>query len=342
MPTGKSPSGNAAPGLRLLADIGGTYARFALARRGRGPYAFQVLRTRDYRGPEQAIGAYLRAKAPGKRPGSAGIAVGGPVLGDRIKFTNAPWAFSISGLRRASAIENLHALNDFEALAWALPALSGSDLRKFGSGRRDHHAPRVVFGPGTGLGVSCFVPRAKFPPHADLVVASEGGHMTLAAETARESALVEALAARFGHVSAERVISGPGLRNIYEALIAIDGGVPARPNSVGVPAVTRRARLGRDPIAAETMAIFSALAGSFAGNLALAYGAHGGVYLAGGVIPRLGSLFDLRAFRRRFVEKGRYRDWLSAIPTYLVLHPQQTMVGLAHYLDILEDAKDGA
>ena len=332
------PSGNVVPGLRLLADIGGTNARFALARRGRGPYAFDVLRTKDYGGPAEAITAYLRRKARGRRPESAAIAVGGPMVGDRVKLTNAPWAFSISDLHRASAIDDLFVVNDFEALAWALPVLTGADIRKFGRGRRDRHAPRVVFGPGTGLGVACFVPQGNAPPHTDLVVASEGGHMSIAAGTPRESALIEALAVRFGHVSAERVISGPGLRYIYEALAVIDGAAPLDPAAFGVAAVTRRARSGRDPLASETMAIFSALAGSFAGNLALGYGARGGIYLAGGVIPRLGPLFDLRAFRRRFVDKGRYRDWLAAIPTYLILHPRQTMVGLAHYLDVLEDA----
>ena len=144
--------GNVLPGLRLFADIGGTNARFALARRGRNPYAFDVLKTKDFRGPAQAITAYLRRKALGRRPESAVIAVGGPVCGDQIKFTNAPWAFSISDLHRASAIDDIFVLNDFEALAWALPALSAADVRKFGRGRRDSIAPRVVFGPGTGLG----------------------------------------------------------------------------------------------------------------------------------------------------------------------------------------------
>ncbi|MCZ6495706.1 MAG: glucokinase [Alphaproteobacteria bacterium] len=338
MSSGNRPSGNVVPGLRLLADIGGTNARFALARRGRDPYAVQVLGTKDYGGPAQAIAAYLGHKARGRRPESAVIAVGGPVVGDRVKFTNAPWSFSISDLRRASAIDDLFVLNDFEALAWALPALRGTDIRKFGRGLRDPHAPRVVFGPGSGLGVACFVPQGRAPPHTDLVVSSEGGHMSIAAGTPRESALIEALAARFGHVSWERVISGPGLPNIYRALAAIDGVAVPDPASLGAAAVTRRARSGRDPLASETMAIFSGLAGSFAGNLALGYGARGGIYLAGGVIPRLGALFDLRAFRRRFMDKGRYRDWLAAIPTYLVLHPRQTMVGLAHYLDMLEDA----
>ncbi|MDX1484951.1 MAG: glucokinase [Alphaproteobacteria bacterium] len=330
------------PGLCVIADIGGTNARFALAQRGAKPHAFHVLRTKDYPGPAEAIAAYLKRKAQGARPQTAVIAVAGPVTGDGVKFTNADWAFSIRDLRRKSGIGELHVLNDFEALAWALPAYSGDDIRKFGRGRRDEGAPRVVFGPGTGLGVACFLPRGWSPPHAPMAIATEGGHMSIAAHTPREVALVEALRDRFGHVSAERVISGPGLRYVYEALAAIDGIAPPDPDSFGVAAVTRRARRGRDPLAKETVAIFSAMAGGFAGNLALAYGARGGVYLAGGVIPRLGPLFDLRAFRRRFVEKGRYRDWLAAVPTYLVVHPQQAMVGLLNYLDVIWQAKAGA
>ncbi len=326
------------PGLRLLADIGATNARFALARRGRDPYAFQVLKTRDYASPAEAIAAYLSRKSRGRLPETAVIAIAGPITGDHVTFTNAPWAFSISDLQGATAIENLSIINDFEALAWALPVFAAADLRKFGRGRRDANAARVVFGPGTGLGVACFVPGRKASHPSGLAVASEGGHMTVAAGTPREVALIEALGARFGHVSAERVISGPGLRYIYDALTIIDGAAPQDLGTFGIPAITERARSGRDPLAAETMSIFSSLAGSFAGNLALAYGARGGVYLAGGVIPRLGPLFDLRAFRRRFTDKGRYRDWLAAIPTYLILHPHQTMVGLAHYLDVLEDA----
>ncbi len=328
MSRNEQPSGKPVPGLRLLADIGGTNARFALARRGRDPYAFHVLRTRDYGGPAQAIAAYLRRKARSRLPETAVIAVAGPITGDVINLTNAPWKFSIEDLRRASNIDDLHALNDFEALAWALPAFTGPDIRKFGQGRPDKSAPRVVFGSGTGLGVACFLPPGKAPPHPAVAVATEGGHMSIAPGTARERALIEALGKRFGHVSAERVISGPGLRYIYEALAAIDGADAPDPDSFGVAAVTRRAESGRDPLATETMAIFSSLAGSFAGNLALAFAARGGVYLAGGVIPRLGPMFDLRAFRRRFTDKGRYHDWLAAIPTYLIHHPHQTMVGL--------------
>lgn len=313
--------------LRLLADIGGTNARFALARPGKSPHGAHVLRTKDYGGPAQAIAAYLRLKARGRLPAAGAIAVAGPILGDAATFTNAPWAFSIAELRHETGIADLAVLNDFEALAWALPAFGRDDVVKFGRGRPVKGTPQVVLGPGTGLGAACYL------PEADLALMSEAGHMSLAPGTPREAALIEVLRDRFGHVSAERVVSGPGLRYVYEALALLDGVPPLPAEAFGVAAINRRARAGEDRLAVETIKLFSALAGSFAGNLALAYSARGGVYLGAGVLPRLGPLFDRRVFRRRFTDKGRFHGWLARIPTYLLLHPQQTMVGLARYLD---------
>ncbi|MDH3241546.1 MAG: glucokinase [Alphaproteobacteria bacterium] len=314
-------------GLRLLADIGGTNARFALARQGKPPHAAHLLRTKEYRGPAEAIAAYLRLKARVRLPTAGAIAVAGPIQGDAVSFTNAPWKFSIRDLRRETGIAALAVLNDFEALAWALPAFGRADVLKFGQGRPVKGAPLVALGPGTGLGVGCFL------PGADFALATEAGHISLAAGNPREASVIAVLAQRFGHVSAERVVSGPGLRYVYEALAAIDGAPPFDADAIGVAAVTGRARTGEDPLAVETVRMFSSLFGSFAGDMALAYGARGGVYIGAGVIPRLGPMFDRRAFRRRFTDKGRFHGWLARIPTYLVVHPQQTMVGLAQYLD---------
>jgi glucokinase len=323
-----------AKGLRLLADIGGTNARFALARPGKPAYGAHVLRTKEYGGPAQAVAAYLRLKAGGRLPAAGAIAVAGPIQGDSVTFTNAPWRFSIRDLRRETGIVDLAVLNDFEALAWALPAFGPKDIEKFGQGRPVPGAPQVTLGPGTGLGAGCYL------PEVDFVLATEAGHMSVAAGNPREASVIAVLAERFGHVSAERVVSGPGLRYVYEALAALDGAPPLDPEAFGVAAITRRARSREDPLAVETVEIFCSLAGSFAGDLALAYGARGGVYLGAGVIPRLGPMFDRRAFRRRFTAKGRFHGWLARIPTYLVVHPQQTMVGLAHCLD-RQDAERG-
>lgn len=316
---------------RLLADIGGTFARFALQTPGRAPARYRMLRTADYSGPAAAIAKYLALVRPARRPAVAAIAVAAPVLGDRIALTNAAWSFGTARLARAAGFDRLHVVNDFEALAWALGALAtiGRDgLCKIGRGHAVAGAPRAVFGPGTGLGVACFVPPAAGGP---AVLASEGGHVTLAPGTDREAAVIAALAERFGHVSAERLLSGPGLANIYAALARIDGAGPLPPMKPGD--IARAARSGRDARARETADMFSALAGQFAGDIALTFGARGGVYIAGGVIPRLGSAFDARLFRRRFEAKGRFAAWLRPVPSWLIVHARPAFVGLAHYLD---------
>jgi glucokinase len=176
--------------------------------------------------------------------------------------------------------------------------------------------------------VSCFVPEAAGGP---AVLTSEGGHASLAAGTAREAAVIEVLRKRFGHVSAERLLSGPGLANIYWALTRLDNTTDTGPIKPG--AIAQAARRATDPRAREAVALFSALAGQFAGDLALTFGARGGVYIAGGVIPRLRTAFDTGLFRQRFEAKGRFGSWLQRVPTWLITHPRPAMPGLAHYLD---------
>ncbi|MDH3241334.1 MAG: glucokinase [Alphaproteobacteria bacterium] len=314
-------------GYRLLADIGGTHARFALQRRGRQPGRFRMMETGAYPGLVPALKAYL-GHWPGLRPEAAAFAVAAPLTGDRVRFTNAAWSFSRSALAGRTGIARVHVLNDFEALAWALPGLGGKDLAKIGRGRTQAGAPQAVFGPGTGLGVACFVPEAAGGP---LVLATEGGHATLAAGTDREAAILAGLRRRFGHVSAERALSGPGLANLYGALAALDGGDRAK--APAPAAIARAARAGRDAVAVEACAMFSALLGQVAGDLALQFGARGGVHVAGGVIKGLGAAFDRRLFRRRFEAKGRYKDWLAAVPSYLITHPRPAMAGLARFLE---------
>lgn len=316
------------PVLRLLADIGGTNARFALQRPGRAPTRYRILATADHPGPRAAISHYLGLFRDAPRPMEAAIAIAGPVTGDAIHLTNTTWSFSRARLRRAAGLERLAVLNDFEALAWAVPALRPPDLRKMGRGRGAPGLPCAVFGPGTGLGVACYLPRAAGGP---AVLSSEGGHATMAAQQAREAEVVAVLRARFDHVSAERVLSGPGLTNIYAALTELDGVADAPPIRPGE--VAKRAQDGSDARAREAVTMFSTFAGSFAGDIALFYGARGGVYVGGGVILRLGRAFDTRLFRRRFEDKGRFRRWLAPIPTYLIRHPHPTMLGLSRYLD---------
>lgn len=313
---------------RLLADIGGTNARFALQVPGRHPARYRVLKTADHPGLEAAIAHYLALVRPARKPNVAAVAVAAPVLGDAVALTNSSWSFSAAAVARVMGLDRLHVLNDFEALAWALTTFGRDDLHKMGRGRPVAQTPSAVFGPGTGLGVSCLVPG---PDDKPVALASEGGHVSLAAGTVRETRMIDVVRDRFGHVSAERVLSGPGLANIYAALAKLDAAAPSAPMKPG--AIARAARDRSDPRAGEAVAMFSALAGQFAGDLALTFGARGGVYVAGGVIPRLADAFDARLFRRRFEAKGRFASWLRRVPTWLITHPRPAMPGLARYLD---------
>lgn len=312
---------------RLLADIGGTFARFALQRPGRAAHGFRALRTGEFATIEAAIAYYLSDK-PEPRPRVAAIAVAAPVTGPTVKLTNAAWTISRARIARQAGLRRVYLINDFEALAWALEGLGPHARVKIGRGRAEARWPRAVFGPGTGLGVAGFIPKAAGGPAA---IAAEGGHATLAAGTAREAEVIAVVRERFGHVSAERLLSGPGLANIYAALTGLEG---RKVQEVPHPGeVSRAARAGTDPLARETARIFSALLGQYGGDVALMYGARGGVYVAGGVVGRLGRAFDKRLFRARFEAKGRYEQWLGGIPTWLIRHDRPAMVGLARYLD---------
>jgi glucokinase len=254
----------------------------------------------------------------------AAIAVAGPVTGDQVELTNVAWRFSIEESRRGLGLERLEVVNDIAALAWALPVLGARETRALAEGAPQAAGARAVVSVGTGLGVAILADAGG----GDLVLPSEGGHRDLAAANEREWRIVEWLSGRFGgHVSAERVLSGPGLAHLHAALSALEGGgAPASPEQVGPRA------LAGEPLAREAMALFAAWLGAFAGDLALTAGARGGVYLAGGVLPALGAAFDAPAFLERFLAKGRFRSWLAAIPVRVVLDGQATLRGLARHL----------
>ena len=255
-----------------------------------------------------------------------------------------PWSFSATDVRRKLGLDSLHVINDSEAIAWSVPRLGAGDVRKIGRGKAQHRAPIAVIGPGTGLGVSALVPSAK----GWRALATEGGHVTLAAVNERETDVLDILRRKFSHVSAERVLSGQGLVELYEAIALLDGRgnataagqsmtpAPMTPAPMTPAKVTRQALNRRDPAAARALAMFSEMLGTVAGNLALTLGARGGVYIAGGIVPRLGRGFAAAAFRRRFEDKGRFRTYLGAIPTYLITHKTPAFAGLAGLLDAEE------
>lgn len=314
---------------RLLADVGGTNARFAwLAGPGGAPADIAVYPTADHATLQAAIERYLQDHAkPAPRWGAIGIA--NPVVGDRVQMTNHHWSFSISALRDAIGMSRLLVLNDFTALALALPALPAAELRQVGGGAAVEGAPIALVGAGTGLGVSGLL-RAP-GGHGTIPVNGEGGHVTLAGADAREDAVIARLRARFGHVSAERALSGAGLVSLYAALCEVDG-VTAR--EIAAADVTALGLDGSDPRCREAVAMFCAMLGSVAGNLALTLGARGGVYIGGGIVPRLGKFFDESSFRARFEAKGRFADFLRGIPTWVVQSPTSpALLGAARALD---------
>jgi glucokinase len=309
-----------------LADIGGTNARFALQHRGQKPHHIIVLQSREYRSLRSALAAYLKRAKPASRPRYGALAVASPIQGDEVRLTNSPWSFSISQLRDVAQLERLEVVNDFAAAALSVPKLSTPDRRKIGRGKRRDGAPVAVLGPGTGLGVAVLVHTEAGP----VALETEGGHVTLPPFDDFEAGVLGFLRLRFGHVSAERVLSGPGLVNLFRALAPIEGQPVER---VSPATVTRRALSGTCPTSKAVVDMFCNMLGTVASNLALSVGAHGGVYIAGGIVPKLGDAFDASRFRARFEAKGRFSSYLAAIPTYVITHPLPAFLGLAHLLD---------
>lgn len=307
----------------LVGDIGATNARFALVDPGRKIAHIRVLAASDYDGIAEAIDAYLAAEADG-RPDQAILAVASPMTGDRISFTNSPWTFSILELQRRLGMR-LQVINDLTATALAVPKLSEQERVQVGPGQPVREAPIGIIGPGTGLGIGALVRAGQ----GWITISSEGGHVTMAPGDARESAVLDLMRRRFDHVSAERVISGPGLVNLYNAVCETEG-VPSA--SYTAAQITGSGASGRDPRCQETLAMFCAMLGTIAGNLALTFGARGGIYISGGIVPRLGAAFAQSDFRARFEQKGRMRDYLAPIPTYVITHAVPAFLGAATLL----------
>lgn len=313
-------------GARLLGDVGATNARFAIYDEERQFTRIRVVPVDLYATLREAIESYLAAESIHGPLSAAALAVASPVTTDAVTMTNHPWSFSIAALRRDLRIERLNVINDFTAIALAVPHLKGEDRVAIGGGKPVADTPIAVLGPGTGLGVSGLVPgRERWA-----AVAGEGGHASMAAVDDRESEVLARLRRRYGHVSAERVLSGQGLVNLYLALAEISG-VTVEPYT---PAqISDRAIGERESLCRAALAMFCAMLGGFAGNLALTLGARGGVYIAGGIVPRLGMSFVDSAFRERFESKGRFQTYLSAIPTYVVTAAVPAFLGLAEILE---------
>jgi glucokinase len=312
-------------GVGLVGDIGATNARFALVQPDGKVTARRVYALSEYASLADAIDAYLADESPVAKPVRAALAVAAPVTGREIRMTNHPWAFTIEALQRRFGLEQLHVVNDFVANAVAVPHLAERDRIQIGGGEPIDDAPIGIIGPGTGLGVSALVPSAKGP----VTLAGEGGHVTMTPATPQESAILDIMRRRYDHVSAERLLSGAGLVNLYGTWCEL-AGTPAA--SFTAEQITSPLIWDQDPRTRETTAIFCAMLGTVAGNLALTLGARGGIYIAGGIVPRMAASFAQSEFRSRFEAKGRLQGYLAAIPTYLVVEPMLGLLGAAALL----------
>lgn len=317
--------------LALIADIGGTHIRLALTGASGEPRRVETLNCGDFPDLLSAVQSYL-AGLPGQMtPGRGAFAIAGPVKNGRAALTNIGWTFSIEGMRGQIGLESLHVINDFAAIAHALPHLGHADHRRIGGGEPRPGAPAGVVGPGTGLGVSALVPCS----HGYTALETEGGHVTLAALDAFEADVIAILRRRFGHVSAERALSGPGLVNLHDALVQLED---AAPESLTPEQVTKRGLAEPDSICGRAVELFCTMLGTVAADLALSVGAHGGIFIAGGIVAKLGDSFVGSGFRRRFESKGRFSAYLKEIPTSVITHPYPALVGLRGFLALGEPA----
>lgn len=326
---GAGRAGPATPGPVLLADIGGTHARFALADPGAArPLRDATIRQADvdaYPSLADAARAYLRELGT---PVARGVfAVAGPVRDDEVRMTNHPWRIVRASLREALSLSALELVNDFAAQAMALRLLGPDDLAQLGgpapADPGTHDATRLVMGPGTGLGAGALLQRDG----RTLVQATEAGHIAFAPTNDEEAAILRRLSARYGRVSCERLLSGEGLTNLQGALADLHGW-PAAACQATPAAITAAAARG-ERHALQVVTVFCEVLGAVAGDLVLALGAWDGVYLGGGILPHMQALLQASSFRRRFEDKGRYADAMARVPSALILHPQPGLLGAA-------------
>ncbi len=307
----------------LAGDLGGTKTLLALYPL-KGPARAQKLRqylTSDFKSPASLLKTYL--KEIGVKPKAISLAVAGPVLKAKVEMVNVGWRFSAASLGRALGITKVTLLNDLEALAYAVPHLDNRYLEPLKSGRREPRGNIAVIAAGTGLGRSFLIRRHTTYP---IPVATEGGHVDFAPWDELTRELWQYLAKRFGHVSVERVVSGPGIENIYRFLCYKKGIEPilSSAKEIGEAGLSQK-----DPLARKTLEIFAYAYGKEAGNWALSCLATGGVMLGGGIAPKLKPLLKERLFEEAFLSKGRLKGFLKTVPVFLILHPYPVLYGAA-------------
>ena len=326
------PSFSSAPyadGPRLLADIGGTNARFALESGPGQIELIQVLPCAAYPTLADALKAYLAGEAVMRACTvplqHAALAIANPITGDTVRMTNHHWEFSIEALRLECGFKTLVVANDFTALARALPHLAPDQKVQVGGGVAVPDTPLGLVGAGTGLGVSGLIPcKASWT-----ALLSEGGHVTFSPANETEVAVLRFAWREFDHVSAERFLSGDGIELLYRAL-ADHLGQPD--DGLNAPEISRRALAGDCPLCEQAIEMFCGMLGTVAGNLAITLGAQGGIYIGGGIVPRLGERFASSSFRVRFEQKGRFVHYLAQVPTFVITAEYPAFLGVSAIL----------
>ena len=313
----------------IVADIGGTNARFALVT-GKTDTDFKIeqisiLPGANFASFEEAIQNYLDSLGD-IQPTAASIAIAGPVDGDQFKMTNLSWSFSREGLKTRFGFEKLEVINDYTALAMSSSILTKAHLIELKAGDLNPTANKAILGPGTGLGVAGLV----YTPAGWVPVPSEGGHVNIAPSTAFEAEIIKAAMSTLGHVSAESFLSGQGLVNLYDAVCAVTG-VSAQ--TYQPQDVSGKALEGSDGECVQALERFCSFLGAVSGNLALTYGAKGGVYVAGGIVPRMLDFIKGSEFNMRFASKGIMSHYVEPIPVNIFDHPETAFLGAAAWLE---------
>lgn len=310
--------------LSVVADIGGTNIRIAVCDQETGELSkLNEFACAEFTTLEAALVQYFAVLQEEVKHLCIGIAC--PVENDHVVMTNLSWEFSKQALKDKLKLESLYVINDYTAISLAVPFLSAADKIQVGGGECHTDGVTAVFGPGTGLGVSHIIKATGKWISLD----GEGGHVSFTANTREQADILFLLQAQFGHVSAERILSGQGLVNLYQSLCTLSD----REAKFEQPKDVSKAALdGSCDIARRSLDVFCQVMGSFAGNLALNLACTGGVYIAGGIVPRFVDLFQSSEFRRFFEEKGRFKEYLSSIPTFLITHDNPGLLGASVYL----------
>ncbi|MGB1296669.1 MAG: glucokinase [Psychrobium sp.] len=308
--------------VNLIADVGGTNIRLAAIDNGEITQ-LECFKCAEFDSLESVVAHYVEKNSLTVNDACFGIA--GPVVGEVLTMTNLGWSFSKESVEKALGFNQVHFINDYTAIAMSLASLNEQQLTTIHKGEYQEAAPRIVCGPGTGLGVAQLI-NVNGYYHC---VSGEGGHADFAPTNSRQLKLLENLMAKFEHVSIERLLSGQGIVNIYQSLAFIDG-IDAQ--AFDASQISQAYIKKSDLLCVETMEIFSDVLAQYLGNMVLTSGAFGGVYIAGGIMPRIIDVLDKKAFTHAFSSKGRFSDYALKAPIHLITEPQPGLIGAQVYL----------